>query len=266
MTIFHAIILGIIEGLTEFLPISSTGHLILASNILHIDQTEFLKSFEVIIQLGAVLAVLILYIKKIISNKKIIINLICAFIPTAIIGLLFYSQIKNFLGNVIIVPITLILGGLIIIWVENIVKNKEVEAINNPASDLNIDLKSNLISKKESFILGAIQTLAFIPGVSRSGAIIIGGLLRKISRAEVVEFSFMLALPTILAASGLDLVKSGFSFTQYEWLLLAIGFVTAFIVAIIAVKKFLKFITNHSFKSFGWYRIIVGIIFLFILL
>lgn len=256
MTIFHAIILGIIEGLTEFLPISSTGHLILASHVLHIDQTEFLKSFEVIIQLGAVLAVLILYIKKILSNKKIIINLIYAFIPTAIIGLLFYSQIKNFLGNVIIVPITLILGGFIIIWIENIVKNKEVEATN----------KTTLINKKESFILGAIQTLAFIPGVSRSGAIIIGGLLRKISRAEVVEFSFMLALPTMLAASGLDLVKSGFSFTQYEWLLLAIGFVTAFIVAIIAVKKFLKFITNHSFKSFGWYRIIVGIIFLFILL
>lgn len=259
MQIYHAIILGIIEGLTEFLPISSTGHLILFSNLLNISQTDFLKSFEVIIQLGAILAVLILYIKKILSNKKIILNLIYAFIPTVIIGLLFYKQVKQMLGNILIVPIALILGGIIIILVEKYIQNKAKNAEN-------INNQTKNISSKESFILGIIQTLAFIPGVSRSGAIIIGGLLRNISRVEVVEFSFMLALPTMFAATGLDLIKTGFTYSNNEWLLLAIGFVTAFIVALIAVKTFLKFITTHSFKSFGWYRIVIGIIFLFILL
>lgn len=253
MTILHAIILGIIEGLTEFLPISSTGHLILFSNLLNINQTDFLKSFEVIIQLGSILAVVILYTKRILQNKSLFLNLIYAFVPTAIIGLLFYKQIKIVLGNSIIVPITLIIGGIIILLVEKFIENKQKNQNKN-------------IGKKESFILGIIQTLAFVPGVSRSGAIIIGGLMRNISRREVVEFSFMLAIPTMLAATGLDLIKNGFSFTSNEWSLLAVGFITAFIVAFIAIKSFLKFITTHSFKSFGWYRIIVGIIFLFILL
>lgn len=255
MTILHAIILGIIEGLTEFLPISSTGHLILFSNLLGISQTEFLKSFEVIIQLGAILAVVILYIKRILQNKSLFLNLIYAFVPTVIIGLLFYKQIKIVLGNSIIVPIALIIGGIIILLVEKYIENKQ--------KDQNISIA---INKKESFILGIIQTLAFIPGVSRSGAVIIGGLMRNISRREVVEFSFMLAIPTMLAATGLDLIKNSFSFTSNEWSLLAVGFITAFIVALIAIKSFLNFITTHSFKSFGWYRIIIGIIFLFILL
>lgn len=260
MHLYHAIILGIVEGLTEFLPISSTGHLMLFSNLLQLQQTEFLKSFEVIIQLGAILAVLILYIKKILNNKSIILNLIYAFIPTAIIGLLFYKQVKIIMGNILIVPIALIVGGIIIILVEKYIQNKAKNTNNND------QVQSKTINSKESFVLGVVQTLAFIPGVSRSGAIIIGGLLRNISRVEVVEFSFMLALPTMFAATGLDLLKTGFSFTNNEWLLLGTGFVTAFIVALIAVKTFLKFITNHSFKNFGWYRIIVGIIFLFILL
>lgn len=253
MHFYHAIILGIVEGLTEFLPISSTGHLMLFSNLLQLPQTEFLKSFEVIIQLGAILAVLILYIKKILSNKNIILNLVYAFIPTAIIGLLFYKQVKFLMGNILIVPIALILGGIIIILVEKYIQNKAKN-------------QNKVINSKESFVLGVVQTLAFIPGVSRSGAIIIGGLLRNISRVEVVEFSFMLALPTMFAATSLDLLKTGFTFSNNEWLLLGTGFVTAFIVALIAVKTFLKFITTNSFKPFGWYRIIVGVIFLFILL
>ncbi len=261
MHLYHAIILGIVEGLTEFLPISSTGHLMLFSNLLQLPQTEFLKSFEVIIQLGAILAVLILYIKKILNNKSIILNLIYAFIPTAIIGLLFYKQVKIIMGNILIVPIALIVGGIIIILVEKYIQNKAKNTNKNSDQD-----QSKTINSKESFILGVVQTLAFIPGVSRSGAIIIGGLLRNISRVEVVEFSFMLALPTMFAATSLDLLKTGFSFTNNEWLLLGTGFVTAFIVALIAVKTFLKFITNHSFEKFGWYRIVVGIIFLFILL
>lgn len=261
MHFYHAIILGIVEGLTEFLPISSTGHLMLFSNLLKLPQTEFLKSFEVIIQLGAILAVLILYIKKILNNKSIILNLIYAFIPTAVIGLVFYKQVKVIMGNILIVPIALIVGGIIIILVEEYIQNRVQNAENSLATN-----QSKPINSKESFILGVIQTLAFIPGVSRSGAIIIGGLLRKISRVEIVEFSFMLALPTMFAATGLDLLKTGFSFSNNEWSLLAVGFITAFIIALIAVKTFLKFITTNSFKSFGWYRIIVGIIFLFILL
>lgn len=259
MTILHAILLGIIEGSTEFLPVSSTGHLMLFSNLINIPQTEFLKSFEVIIQLGAILAVLILYTKKILSNKKTFLNLIFAFVPTVVIGLLFYKQIKLILGNIIIVPIALILGGVIIILAEKYISNKFKK-------QATIEAGTKPINKKESFILGLIQTLAFIPGVSRSGAIIIGGLLRNISRVEVVEFSFMLALPTMVAASGLDLIKNGFVFTNNEWLLLGVGFITAFVVAIIAIKGLLKFITTHSFTAFGWYRIIAGVIFLFILL
>jgi undecaprenyl-diphosphatase len=251
MHFYHAIILGIIEGLTEFLPISSTGHLILFSNLLQIPQTEFLKSFEIIIQLGAILAVVVLYTKKIIQNKNLFLKLVYSFIPTAIIGLLVYKYVKILLGNPIIVPIALIIGGIIILLAENFIKNKKTQ--------------SKEINTKESIILGIVQTLAFIPGVSRSGAIIIGGLLRNIPRTQVVEFSFMLAIPTMLAATGLDLFKNGLSFTSNQWSLLSVGFITSFIVAIVAIKTFLNFITNHSFKSFGWYRIIIGAIFLFIL-
>ncbi|OGI72525.1 undecaprenyl-diphosphatase UppP [Candidatus Nomurabacteria bacterium RIFCSPHIGHO2_02_FULL_38_15] len=259
MTILHAIILGIVEGLTEFLPISSTGHLILTANLLNLQPNQFLKSFEIIIQLGAILAVVFLYIKRILNNKSIFINLIYAFVPTAIIGFLFYKQIKIFLGHNIIVPIALILGGIIIIIVENNLAKKSI----NLHSNANLNKSVN---KTESFMLGIIQTLAFIPGVSRSGAVIIGGLMRGLNRQDLVEFSFMLAIPTMLAATGYDLVKTGFSFSSNEWLLVLTGFITAFIVALLAIKSFLKFITTHSFTSFGWYRIIIGIVFLFILL
>lgn len=252
MTILHSIILGIVEGLTEFLPISSTGHLIVASNILGISQTAFLKSFEVFIQLGAIMAVFFIYIKKILSNRSVILNLIYAFIPTAILGFIFYKPIKVLLGHAIVVPITLILGGIVILIIENYIKKTPIE--------------NKVINKKESIILGIIQSIAFIPGVSRSGALIMGGLLRKISRAEIVEFSFMLALPTMAAATGYDMLKTGFIFSNNEWLLLVIGFITAFITAFIAIKTFLKFIQTHTFNGFGWYRIIAGTIFLLILL
>lgn len=252
MTIIHSIILGIVEGLTEFLPISSTGHLIVFSNLLNIEQNAFLKSFEVFIQLGAIMAVLFIYIKKILNNKNTILNIIYAFIPTAVIGFLFYQPIKILMGNVLIVPIVLILGGIVIIIAENFIKK-------------NSNAENKTINKKEAFILGTLQTIAFIPGVSRSGALIISGLLRNISRKDIVEFSFLLALPTMAAATGYDIIKNGFSFTQNEWLLITIGFITSFLIALIAIKTFIKFISHNTFKVFGWYRIFAGIIFLFLL-
>lgn len=251
MTILDSVILGIIEGLTEFLPISSTGHLIMTAKILGLESTSFLKSFEIFIQLGAILAVLLLYIKKINQNKNIIKNIFYAFVPTAVLGFILYEQIKNLLNKSIIIPISLIVGGLIIMFIENKIKNKTLD---------------KTINKKESFIIGLIQTLSFIPGVSRSGAIIVGGLYRNISRKEIVEFSFLLALPTMLGATGLDLIKSDLNFTQNQILILATGFVTSFVVALIAVKTFIKFVSNHSFKVFAWYRIIAGISFLLILI
>lgn len=251
MTIFDATILGIIEGLTEFLPISSTGHLIITADILGLEPTKFLKSFEIFIQLGAILAVLFLYIKKITQNKKVVENLIYAFIPTAILGFFFYDYVKIFLSKTIIIPITLIIGGIIMILVENKIKNKKLD---------------KEINKKEAVLLGTIQTLAFIPGISRSGSIIVAGLLRNISRKEIVEFSFLLALPTMLAATSFDLIKSNLDFTKNEVILLATGFITSFVVALFAIKTFLKFISNHDFKVFGWYRIVSGILFLIILI
>lgn len=260
MTITHAIILGIIEGLTEFIPVSSTGHLIVSANLMGIDG-EFIKSFEIFIQLGAILAVLIIYAKRILNNKKNILNLVIAFIPTAILGLFLYKIVRQMLGNSLIVPISLILGGLIIILIERHIKQKQ----NKPTEVFKNEVHKK-INKQRSFILGIVQALAFIPGVSRSGALIIGGLVQGISRREIVEFSFMLAIPTMLAATGYDLYKNGFNFSPSEIGLLLAGFASAFLTAILAIKFFIKYIQNHSFKIFGWYRIIAGIIFLIILL
>jgi len=248
MTYLHSLILGIIEGLTEFLPISSTAHLMLAGSWLKIPETDFIKSFDIFIQLGAILAVVILYFKRIITNWGLIKKLAVAFIPTAIIGLIFYKIVKTYLlGNNYIAAIALLLGGLILIWFENSFYKQE-KAL------------SSEISYRQAFIIGCCQSLAIVPGVSRAAATIVGGLSQRIDRKTMVEFSFMLAIPTMAAATGLDLIKSSWHFSQPEFSLLALGFISAFITALIGVKFFLKFIQKKNFIPFAWYRIILGLV------
>lgn len=250
MDILHSIILGSVEGLTEFLPISSTGHLILASNLLKIAQTDFVKSFEIFIQLGAILAVVSLYFKDFLNIKKWP-PIIIAFIPTGIIGFILYKFIKTFLlGNTMVVLASLLIGGILLILIEYLHKEKDgsVETLEN-------------ITYKQAFLIGTIQSLSVIPGVSRSAASIIGGMLLGLKRKTAVEFSFVLAVPTMIAASGLDLIKSHQTFTANQYQILVIGFITSFIVAIIAIKFLLKFVQTHTFIPFGIYRIIVAILF-----
>lgn len=261
MTILHSFILGIIEGLTEFLPISSTAHLIIAGEWLKIPQTEFLKSFEISIQLGAILSVIILYWKRIVNNLNIIWKLLAAFIPTSIIGLAFYKIIKNYLmENLKIISLSLLLGGIIIILFEKWYAKKQKAITTENDDNDNLDLKS--ISYKQAIILGIAQAIAVIPGVSRSGATIIGGLAQNIKRKTIVEFSFLLAIPTMLAATLFDIYKNPSIFSSDQLTIWGVGFVTAFITAIIGVKFFIKYIQKNDFKAFGWYRIILGILIL----
>jgi len=251
MDLISTIILSIVEGLTEFLPISSTGHLILTAEILKIPQTEFVKSFEVIIQLGAIAAISFLYWKKLIKNLDIWKKIFTAFLPTAIIGFTLYPFIREVLiGNALITVSALFIGGIILIILELLYKE-------NTHSVENIEE----LSYKNSFIIGIFQSLAIIPGVSRAGATIVGGLLIGAKRKTAVEFSFILAIPTMLAATGLDLLKSNFAYTVDEYLLLAVGLVISFIVALFAAKFFLRFIQTNSFILFGVYRIILASLF-----
>lgn len=248
MTIFQSIILGIIEGFTEFLPVSSTGHLIITSYILGITSSEFLKSFEIIIQGGAILAVVVVYVKKIMTDKNLWKKVIVGCFPTAIIGYGLYSVIKYILlGNIMIVAIALIIGGAIIIFFEQWhgQKNGQGKVLDD-------------MSYREAFIIGCVQSLAVIPGVSRSGATIIGGLAQNISRAAIVEFSFLLAVPIILAAAVLDIIKTPLVFSSQQWGLIAIGSTVSFFIALAAVHFFLRFIRTNTFAWFGWYRIIIG--------
>lgn len=252
MNLLQSFILGIVEGITEFLPISSTGHLILATDLLKIAQSNFVKDFEIIIQLGAILAIVVLYFKTFIQNKKVWTRIIAAFIPTAIIGFVLYKFVKTFLlGNTYVTLWALLIGGILLIVLELLYKEKEHHAET-----------IELISVKNSFIIGVFQAFAIIPGVSRSAATIVGALFLGTKRKAAVEFSFLLAVPTMIAASGLDIVKSNFSsYSANELIILAVGFITSFVVAILAVKFFLNFIKNHTFIPFGIYRIILAILF-----
>ncbi len=252
MTLFQTIILAIVEGLSEFLPISSTGHLVLTSAILQIKQTEFVKSFEIIIQLGAILAIVVLYFKTLLKNKEVWKRIMIAFLPTAVIGFALYKVIKQVLiGNTMVTVLALLIGGIALIALELIHKEKDhhKERIED-------------ISLKNAFFIGVFQSLSIIPGVSRAGATIIGGLFMGTKRKAAVEFSFLLAIPTMLAATGLDLIKTGFSFTTQQYFLLGVGLIVSFFVAILAVKFFVKFVQNHTLIPFGIYRIILAILFL----
>lgn len=251
MTILNSIILGIVEGFTEFLPISSTAHLVLISKLLAITTSDFLKSFEIIIQLGAIASVVFLYFKTFLTNWKLNTKIVIAFIPTAIIGLIFYSLIKNtFLSNPMISVWALLLGGLFIIFFEKKYK-EEGNHIDNLDS----------ITYPKAFLVGCCQAISIIPGVSRAGATIIGGMAVGIKRTTVVEFSFLLAVPTMLGATGLDLLKNYDSFSASDWKILAIGFVISFIVATASIKFFLNHIKSKNFIPFGVYRIIVAMLF-----
>ena len=252
MSFIQAIILGILEGITEFLPISSTGHLMIGSKILNISLSPFVTSFNIYIQLGAILAVVVLYIKKLLTGWHNVLHVIAAFIPTIIIGVLIYPFVKKvLLTNLLVVALALIIGGIGLIIFEQYYKNKKT----------NTD-----ITVKNSFWVGVCQMLAAIPGVSRSAATIVGGMLMGITREKIVEFSFFLAMPTMAAASGLDVLESGWHFSGQEWQLIAVGFIAAFITALVAIKWFISYIQKHTFTAFGIYRIIVGIIILLFLL
>lgn len=251
MTILQSIILAIVEGLTEFLPISSTGHLVLTADLLGLTQTEFVKSFEIIIQLGAILAVVALYANTYLRSRKVLGKIFLAFLPTGILGLLFYPIVKGFLlGNTLITLIALFIGGIILIVIERLPLEK------NAHTDEITELTS-----RQALSIGLFQAVAMIPGVSRAGAAIVGGVLLGLKRKAAVEFSFLLAVPTILAASGYDLYKSGLGFTPDEWTVLGVGFIASFIVAILAIKFFLAIIKNHSLAVFGVYRIILALLY-----
>ncbi|MHB1118365.1 MAG: undecaprenyl-diphosphate phosphatase [Minisyncoccota bacterium] len=250
MDILHALILGIVEGVTEFLPISSTGHLILAGELLKIPPTDFQKSFDIIIQLGAILSVIVLYFKTL-FNIKTIKKLIVAFIPTGVIGLTFYHVVKTYLlGNPSVVLWSLFLGGIALIVFELWHKESGIPAVGIAE-----------ISYRQAALIGLFQSFAIIPGLSRSASTIVGGLLLGLNRTTIVEFSFLLAVPTMLAASGLDLIKNASSFSLDQFGILAVGFITSFVVAIGSIKFLLSFIKGHSFVPFGIYRIIVAVLF-----
>lgn len=251
MDIFQALILSAVEGITEFLPISSTGHLVLTSELLRIQQTDFVKSFEVIIQLGAILAVVVLYWKRLLQGKALWLRLFVAFLPTAVIGFALYKFIKTvLLGNPMITLWALFLGGIALIVIEKLYKEKahhldEIESL----------------SLKKAFVIGLIQSFSMVPGVSRAAATIFGGLFMGLKRKPAVEFSFLLAIPTMAGATGLDLLKSDFSFSGNEWGLLAVGFAGAFVTAIVAIKYFVRYVQHHTFVAFGVYRIVLALVF-----
>lgn len=267
MNIFDALLLGIIEGITEFLPVSSTGHMILASHVLNISTDLFTKSFEIIIQLGAILAVVFIYRQKVFKNFKLMSKVCIAFIPTALIGLALYSFVKKYLlDNVYVVVVSLFVGGIIIIAFEKRYGKDKLVQSGESASDLHntekqVTLDENSVSTKQAFCIGLFQSIAIIPGVSRSAATIIGGQILGLSRTVIVEFSFLLAIPVMLAAASLDLYKHHDSFSSDQFGLLSVGFVTAFFVALLAIKTFLSYIQKHSFAVFGVYRIVLALIF-----
>lgn len=253
MDFIHAIILGITEGLTEFLPISSTGHMILLSSLIGLDQDDFLKTFEVAIQLGSILAVLVLFFKKLTHDFEIWLKLVVGFIPTGLLGLTLYPLIKNFFQP-IVVAYMLIFGGIVFLIIEYFYKPQHrIEHLSH-------------ISYKQAFFIGLFQSLAMIPGTSRSGASIVGGLLLGLNRKCSAEFSFLLAIPTMFAATGYDLYKNFDLLSLQNLQLLLVGGFVAFLTALGVIKVFLKFISVFGYGFFGIYRILLGSIFLLFIL
>ncbi|MBR5848425.1 MAG: undecaprenyl-diphosphate phosphatase [Bacteroidaceae bacterium] len=274
MTLFETIIIAIVEGLTEFLPVSSTGHMIIAQNLLGVESTEFVKAFTFIIQFGAILSVVVLYwkrffklndtpapegasaLKRFLHKYDFYWKLFVAFIPAAVLGLLFSDMIDAMLESVTVVAVTLILGGLFMLFCDRI---------------FNKGSEKTELTEKRAFWIGMFQCISMIPGVSRSMATIVGGMAQKLTRKAAAEFSFFLAVPTMFAATLYKMLKifmepDGMVILKDNLVMLLVGNVVAFIVAMLAIKFFISFVTKYGFKAFGWYRIIVGGIILAMLL
>lgn len=250
MSIFQAIIIAIVEGITEFLPVSSTGHMIITQELLGMEINDFVKAFTVNIQFGAILSVVVLYWKRFFQSLEFYYKLFVAFIPAAVIGFLAGDFIDSLLENVVVVAVMLVLGGVVLVFVDKWFKN--------PAKDQSISYPS-------AFKIGLYQCIAMIPGVSRSAATIIGGMTQKLDRKTAAEFSFFLAVPTMFAAAGYKLFQNYKTITSDNKDILLIGNVVAFIVAMIAIKTFITFLTRYGFRVFGYYRIVVGLAILIML-
>jgi undecaprenyl-diphosphatase len=267
MTWLQAFIIAVVEGITEFLPISSTGHMIITQSVLGMTPTDFSKAFTVNIQFGAILSVVVLYWKRFVeplqrpaiegtSLQKLVhrfdfyLRLLVAFLPAAVLGLLLDKYIDEMLESVMVVAISLLVGGIVLLFVD--------KWFNKPA-------KNQEITYPSAFVIGLFQCISMIPGVSRSAATIIGGMYQKLSRTTAAEFSFFLAVPTMLAASAFKLLKNYESITADTLPILLFGNLVAFIVALLAIKAFIGFLTRYGFKAFGWYRIALGLAILIML-
>lgn len=256
MSFLQALILAIIEGLTEFLPISSTGHMIIGSSVMGIASDPFVKLFTICIQLGAILSVVVLYFKRFFKSFDFYIKLVIAFIPAAIFGVLLSDKIDAMLESPLTVAISLVIGGVILLFVD--------KWFNNPTIS-----EEKEINYLTALKIGFFQCLAMIPGVSRSGASIVGGMSQKLTRKTAAEFSFFLAVPTMFAATGkklYDFYKEGHTFSKDQLEILAFGNVVAFVIALLAIKSFIGYLNKNGFKVFGWYRIIVGLVIIILLL
>ncbi len=250
MNDIQAVILAVIEGITEFLPVSSTGHMILASSLMGIASEDFTKLFTVVIQLGTILSVVVLYWKRFLQSWDFYKKLFVAFLPAVVLGLLLNKMIDKLLESPITVAVMLVLGGFVFLKVDDWYKNNKEKDISYP----------------KALKIGFFQTLAMVPGVSRSGATIVGGMIQKLDRKTATEFSFFLAVPTMLGATVKklwDYYQAGFQLNEHQIKLLAIGNIVGFIVALIAIKAFINYITAKGFKIFGYYRIIAGLLILF---
>ena len=248
MDIIEAIVLAIIEGITEYLPVSSTGHMIITSSFFGIAQEEFTKLFTIVIQLGTILSVVVLYFKRFFQSIDFYLKLLVAFIPAVILGLLLSDVIDSLLESPITVAVSLVIGGFILLKVDDWFTYKEEE-------------QEKTISYSTALKIGFFQCLAMIPGVSRSGASIVGGMTQKLSRTAAAEFSFFLAVPTMLGATlkkSYDYYNAGFTLTNEQVNLLIIGNVVGFLVALLAIKTFIGYLSRNGFKIFGYYRIIIG--------
>lgn len=255
MTLVQAIILAIIEGLTEFLPVSSTGHMIIGSALMGLEPSPFVKLFLIVIQLGTILSVLVLYYKRFLQSISFYYKLVVAAIPASILGVWLNDYIDAALESPLVVAITLVLGGVLLLFVDKWFNKPKVEEIEQ-------------VTYKKSFMIGVYQCLALIPGMSRSASTIVGGMTQGLTRKLAAEFSFFLAIPMMFGASLIKLLKffkDGNTFSAEEIQLLVAGNVVGFIVAIIAIKSFIGILTKYGFKAFGWYRIIVGLVIIAVL-